>query len=154
VPAIKNLVGNRFGRLLVVERIIKYGRAYYVCLCDCGNIKEICGTSLTCKVTYSCGCYRLDRVRKATVTHGMTGSTELKAWYHMHERCYNKNNKKYKYYGERGIIICDMWHKDNINGFTNFINDMGKKPSKKHTIHRIDNDKDITLQIIVNGRII
>lgn len=141
MPLIKNLVGDRFGRLLVVERTSRHGRTYYKCLCDCGNVKEICGTSLTGGITNSCGCYRLDRVKEVSSTHRMTGSKELKAWYHMHERCYNANNKKYKYYGGRGINVCDRWHKDNSEGFFNFLKDMGYKPSKKHTIHRVDNNQ-------------
>lgn len=68
-------------------------------------------------------------------THGMSRSPEYKSWCGMKERCYNKNNKKYKDYGCRGIIVCNRWH-----NFENFFEDMGKKPSKNHSIDRIDND--------------
>ena len=54
----------------------------------------------------------------------------------MKARCLNKNNSKYKYYGSRGIKICDRWLGE--NGFINFLNDMGVKPSNKHSIDRID----------------
>jgi len=138
----KNFVGLRFGRLLVLEKTKNYGRSYYRCRCDCGKEKEICGTSLSCKTTISCGCYRLERVKETSCTHRMTGSKELKAWYHMHERCYIPKDKKYKNYGQRDIKVCPRWHKSNPDGFLNFFKDLGRKPSLKHTLHRIDNDKD------------
>lgn len=55
----------------------------------------------------------------------------------MKERCYNKNNASYKSYGFKGIIVCDRW----LSGFNLFIEDMGPKPSPKHSLDRIDNNK-------------
>jgi len=54
----------------------------------------------------------------------------------MIQRCQNKNNKYYSYYGGRGITVCDRW--SGKNGFINFINDMGTKPSDEYTLDRID----------------
>lgn len=68
-------------------------------------------------------------------THGMTGSPEYAAWKAMKYRCYDQNNIGYKYYGARGIIVCDRWLK-----FVNFYNDMGPRPSNWHSLDRIDND--------------
>lgn len=46
-------------------------------------------------------------------------------------RCYNKNYKLYKYYGERGIKVCPRWlGKD---GYAHFIKDMGQKPTDETT---------------------
>jgi hypothetical protein len=142
----KNLVGERFGRLVVLERLPLYSgkRTFYKCLCDCDNTKNIVGTSLISGITKSCGCYHIELLQKASISHNMTGSKELKAWYHMHERCYIPSNKKFKYYGKRGIRVCSRWLKDNPNGFLNFLQDMGYKQSKELTLHRIDNDKDYT----------
>lgn len=137
----KDLRGRRFGRLIALDRIKKRRITYYTCKCDCGNIKDICGTSLTGGITKSCGCYWLERVKETSTTHNMTGSKELKVWYHMHERCYNTKNKKFNNYGNRGIEVCPRWHKNNSNGFLNFYEDMGKKPSSIYTLHRIDNNK-------------
>jgi hypothetical protein len=53
----------------------------------------------------------------------------------MKQRCYNPNIKSYKDYGARGIIVCDRW----LNSFTNFLEDIGLKPTPKHTLERIDN---------------
>lgn len=60
---------------------------------------------------------------------------EYRCWDRMLTRCSNKNDKSYKNYGARGISVCERWHK-----LANFIADMGPRPSRKHTIDRIDND--------------
>lgn len=58
-------------------------------------------------------------------------------WRHMMARCYRTKNKDYKYYGGKGITVCDRWHK-----FANFEADMmATRPSKDHSLDRIDNTK-------------
>lgn len=64
-------------------------------------------------------------------------ANEKNIWYGMHSRCYNENSKAYKYYGGRGIKICERWH-----SFSNFFNDMGKRPSMEHSIDRINVNGD------------
>lgn len=54
------------------------------------------------------------------------------------QRCYNKNNTEYHNYGARGVIMCDRWL--GIDGFSNFLNDIGTKPSLLHSIDRINNN--------------
>lgn len=61
---------------------------------------------------------------------------EYDSWVNMRQRCANPNHVKYDMYGGRGITVCDEW-----NDFENFISDMGFRPSKNHTIDRIDNEK-------------
>lgn len=56
----------------------------------------------------------------------------------MLERCYRKTNKAYSYYGGRGISVCERWR--GPQGFTNFVADMGKRPTG-FSIDRTDNDK-------------
>lgn len=60
---------------------------------------------------------------------------EYKAWAGIKTRCLNSKNKVYKYYGGRGITVCERWLK-----FENFLADMGLKPSAQHSIDRIDNN--------------
>lgn len=67
--------------------------------------------------------------------HGYEGSPTYKSWGAMLTRCHNVNYHGYKYYGGRGIKVCDRW-KEN---FLNFLNDMGERPEGM-TLDRIDND--------------
>lgn len=66
----------------------------------------------------------------------MYGTTIYRVWVRMKQRCYNPNDKAYKWYGGRGLDVSDAWCK-----FENFYADMGDKPTTKHTLERIDNDK-------------
>lgn len=65
--------------------------------------------------------------------HGRCYSKEYSIWSAMKKRCKNPKNKAYKYYGERGIAVCERWL-----SFDNFYSDMGAIPSEKHSIDRID----------------
>lgn len=67
--------------------------------------------------------------------HGLTKIPEYKVWKSMKYRCSNPNLNNYKDYGGRGIKVCDRWL-----SFTNFIEDMGRRPSNKHSIERVNND--------------
>ena len=68
--------------------------------------------------------------------HGLFTSEEYGIWLHMKDRCFNKNNESFKNYGGRGIRVCQRWNKS----FTAFLNDLGNRPSKIHSIDRIDNN--------------
>ena len=69
--------------------------------------------------------------------HGFHKTSEYRSWQHMKARCNNPNNHNYIYYGGRGIEICEKW----MGSFTYFITDMGLKPSRNHSLDRIDNNK-------------
>ena len=64
-------------------------------------------------------------------------SGEYRSWSNMKDRCLNNNNKDFKRYSDRGITVCERWR----NSFENFLADMGPRPSLKHSVDRIDNDK-------------
>ena len=70
-------------------------------------------------------------------THGMRKTQEYKAWSEAKQRCHNPKSSKYKWYGARGISVCDEWKND----FEAFFSHVGPKPSEKHELDRIDNDK-------------
>lgn len=59
-------------------------------------------------------------------------------WSDMKQRCHNPNHSVYKYYGARGIVVCERWL-DPSNGYDNFVKDMGLRPFGK-SLDRIDND--------------
>lgn len=132
-----DLVGQKFGRLTVVKTTgkDKQGNYVWLCQCDCGNITKVRGYILKIGNTKSCGCLRKDIMTKKFRTHGMAKTTEYKSWANMKNRCLNKNLDCYKYYGGRGIKVCDEWK----NSFETFYKDMGDKP-KGTNIDRIDNN--------------
>ncbi|MHA2033291.1 MAG: hypothetical protein ACW99Q_28300, partial [Candidatus Kariarchaeaceae archaeon] len=144
-----DLTGQKFGRLTVVKRVLPNttcGNSRWLCQCDCGNQKIICGASLRNNNTKSCGCLHrelvLQRTIKKNTTHGCASrhqqSKEYQTWISMIQRCTNINNPRYQNYGDRGIQVCARWR----NSFENFLADMGPKPSDKHSIDRINNDDD------------
>ncbi len=107
-------------------------RFYYLCQCDCGNIKSIIGQSVKDGNTKSCGC---NHKNSGIHTHGMSSTRIYKNWSGMIDRCINPNNRKYKDYGGRGIEVCSQWFV-----FENFYEDMGDRPTNRHTIERRDNN--------------
>lgn len=78
--------------------------------------------------------------KKPRETHGYFGKTEYEAWRNMRQRCINPKTPNFHNYGGRGIKVCDRW----FNSFTNFIEDMGDKPSSNHSLDRIDNNGNYT----------
>ena len=135
-----DLTGQRFGRLIVKERVNndKGGNTCWLCECDCGKGKKIQGVSLKFGLTQSCGCLQKERVRDANLKHGHAKanmySKIYRIWGSIIQRCNNPNNSDYKYYGGRGIKVCKRWDK-----FENFLKDMGEKPEGL-SIDRKDND--------------
>lgn len=67
--------------------------------------------------------------------HGLTGTPEYRAWRNMRDRCQRPQNRNWKNYGGRGITVDPRWE-----DFTVFIADMGRKPYKRATIERMNND--------------
>lgn len=74
----------------------------------------------------------------ANTTHGKTNTPEYDVWRGMVSRCTNEKDDFYKDYGGRGISVCTEWKE----GFINFFNDMGLRPSKVHSLERLDSDND------------
>lgn|SRR3990167_140726 len=131
----KNHAGEKFGRLSVIDFCIKKGRrVYWRCLCKCGNKKFVEASHLTSGHTKSCGCYKKDMTSKAKRTHGMSETLTYFCWTGIKNRCFNKNEPAYLYYGGRGITVCKRW----LN-YKNFLQDMGEKQNEL-TIERINNN--------------
>lgn len=72
---------------------------------------------------------------KVTLKHGMCRTAEYRAWSGMRDRCNRKGNAAWRYYGGRGITVCERWQ-----SFENFLQDMGLRPSRQHSIDRINTD--------------
>ena len=132
-----NLTGQRFGRLVVVERSTnsKNGKARWLCKCDCGNDTVVFSTSLVRGLTHSCGCLNREIASVRFGTHRLSESRLHKTWSDMKKRCYNPNSKSFPAYGGRGIEMCEEW-KDDFQSFYNWA--MANGYADDLTIDRID----------------
>jgi hypothetical protein len=141
MPALINLIGKRFGRLEVISRHPEKlnGLVSWVCRCDCGENCIVRGHHLRGALQISCGCFRNELTRekgKASATHGhfrnRSVTPERVAYHGMMQRCYDPKYTNFKYWGGRGIKVCDRWR----NSFVDFLADMGPRPSEAHSIDR------------------
>lgn len=107
-----DLIGEQFGKLTVVLRAPKGTDRHsrWNCICECGKSVIYNTTSLISGNAKSCGCYQHPR------NHDLEDIRLYIVWNGMKQRCYNRNSKSYKYYGGRGIEICEEWR----NNFTKF----------------------------------
>lgn len=136
MPPLKNLLHQRFGKLLVIAEAprTKQGKASWWVRCDCGSEKIVRASSLVQEQTRACGC--LVRESQHRVTHGGSSLPEYRIWKHMRARCLNETDAAFVRYGGRGIKICKRWE-----SFAAFYEDMGPRPSENHSIDRINNEK-------------
>lgn len=135
------MTGQIFGRLTVIRKgkgiVQSNGKriADWYCKCQCGNELTVNGRNLRKGYSKSCGCLRKELIGNRFRSHGYTGTPEYNTWCSMNQRCNDANSPSYGRYGGRGIKVCDRWMK-----FENFLEDMGERPSKQHSIDRIENN--------------
>jgi hypothetical protein len=142
--SLKNLLNQRFKRLLVIKRAEnnKDGGARWICRCDCGNIINTAAHTLLKGHSGSCGCLRRDNIVAAVKRHGLYLSREYQCWQNMIARCYRPRHESYCRYGARGIRVCHRWRKS----FLSFYLDMGPRPAgmygkyAAYSIERKNND--------------
>ena len=146
MPALIDITGHRYGRLIVVQKLGRDKRGYFIwwCQCDCGKQTKASANALRQGNTQSCGCWRQERLHESrNRTHGESKcgskdsqpSREYRTWNGLKERCRNPKNKDFANYGGRGITVCDRW----LESYENFLADMGRCPPD-HSIDRIHND--------------
>lgn len=140
--AFKDLTGKRFGRLLVLyrDKLGKDSHSKWACKCDCGNEISVYGINITRGLTSSCGCLHSEITKKIFVTHGATVGerlSEYTSWSQMKARCNNPKTKNYNDYGGRGVTVCARW----LESFENFLEDMGLKPTPKHSLDRFPDNE-------------
>jgi len=127
-----DIAGRRFGRLIAVEPVgtDSGGQKTWECRCDCGTQRIVRGSKLRLGLQTSCGCWQ-------GATHGYARRKRhplYGVWKRMRQRCFDHGDRDFKYYGGRGITICERWH-----DFTAFLADVGERPLGL-TIDRIDNN--------------
>lgn len=130
--------GEQYARLTLLEDAIS-ASGKVQCLCRCGTEKAIVARSVRKGLSRSCGFLRRERARELGTTHGLTDHPLYATWYLMVRRCTSPADRVWADYGGRGIRVCDRWL--GLEGLANFVADVGEKPSPKHSLDRIDNDK-------------
>lgn len=134
-----DILGQRFTRWTATaySHSDKWGEAMWQCKCDCGTEKVVRSSDLRYGTSTSCGCRNAELASKRKWMHGKSGTPEFVSYHAMRRRCYDKQHRAYKWYGGRGVIVCDRW----LNNFELFLSDMGQRPDG-WTLDRIDPEKD------------
>lgn len=138
-PYVKDLTGQRFGRLIVMSlsHTNEMGHAFWNCVCDCTKPRVVRSSSLVRGSCRSCGCLASETSRARLKTHGKTGTPEHNIWLGIIARTENPNASNYPRYGgaKPPIKMCKRW----LNSFENFFEDLGPRPSPAHSIERKNN---------------
>ena len=140
-PRFKNLTGHTYNRWTVLEYAGTTGvgrcqPSLWKCRCECGQIRNVVGTTLTNGSSKSCGCLSAESIAERSTKHGHAKRRDMHelygTWTGIIARCENTNSPRYSDYGGRGVSICDRWRKS----FADFLSDVGERPSKKHSLDR------------------
>lgn len=132
MPKIKDLTNMRFGKWLILESdIIKNGKRYCKCKCECGEEHLIDKRSLTCGKSTQCH-------KCASTKHGGSETRLYSIWKNMKQRCSNPKASKYNIYGGKGISVCKQWL--NFKNFEKWALNNGYNDVL--SIDRIDNNKN------------
>lgn len=139
VVVISDVSGKKFNKLVFVRRTNerRNGNILWECKCDCGNVTLVKKWDVTSGNTKSCGCLKMDVVKKMNqqnTSHGMSGTKIYKIWESMKRRCDSNKTERYSNYGGRGITYCDKW--DKFEGFHEWSKKSGYKEGL--SIDRID----------------
>lgn len=112
---LNDLTGKQFGRLTVIERapdaVSPSGRhrVKWLCQCECGNTREVYTDNLLRGRTVSCGCNAREKAQHREGNHHESRTKLYGVWCAMKRRCLNSSVPEFKYYGGRGITVCDDW---------------------------------------------
>lgn len=143
----ENLTNKKFGNWKVIKPDNNKNK-YYICECDCGNIKSVNIYHLLDGSSKSCGCIQREknslRMKKLNTKHNLSKIKLYSVWHSILSRCYNKKNISYKHYGMKGVIVCDEW-KNFINFYNwsiknGYIENENTKTRNKITIDRINSN--------------
>lgn len=110
MPPLRDLTGQKFGRLLVIARAESRSRhVYWRCKCDCGNEIETRIDNLTSGGSQSCGCFNREQSSKKHRTHGESDTRLYALHKKIKSRCMDSKNDRFSDYGGRGITMCPEW---------------------------------------------
>jgi hypothetical protein len=135
----QDLTGQKYNRLTITSfSHIKDRNYYWNCKCACGNESVVNANALKRGTTKSCGCWHKELGPVRRFTHGQTDTRLYQIHENIKQRCTNPKNDSFKYYGERGIKICEEWLQ--FETFYEWAQINGYEESL--TIDRIDNNGD------------
>ena len=138
--SLKDLTGQRFGRLTVIKRVENKGnQPRWLCQCECGNQTVVAGRHLRNGEVRSCGCLVKEKNSTLHTKHGMEGTKIYHVWCGIKNRCFNSNEKAYKHYGGRGITIFAEWI-DDFQKFYDYVSKLPHYGEDGYSIDRIDNN--------------
>lgn len=124
-------------RKLKIDEKTRGKKQYYRCECVCGKVIDLTEKAISSTSKHHCGCGSKEKyIDKKELIESNSILNLKRTWYAMIYRCQSEKSVSYKDYGGRGIKVCDRW----LNSFEDFLSDMGPKPSKDHSIDRIDNN--------------
>jgi hypothetical protein len=140
IPGTRNaqdITGLTFGRLVAEQYIgVQQGHHCWLCRCSCGKAKVLPSGHLRSGATKSCGCLHDEVAGDNNRTHGLSKTYFDRIRLRMLGRCYNRFAHNFKHYGGRGISVCTRWRESLVA----FAEDMGPRPTIRHTLDRIDNN--------------
>lgn len=136
------VAGEQYHRWTVIEELpVANKNRWLRCRCKCGSVVIVNLYSVVSGRSKSCGCHNLDVIRAAS-ENAWHRDFEYKCWRNFITRCENPKATGFDNYGGRGIKVCDRWRRS----YEIFLADMGRCPSPKHSIERIDVNGDYTPQ--------
>jgi hypothetical protein len=133
----KDFSGLKVNRIEVLsyEGQNKSSQSVWLCRCDCGTLFRSVGKDVVKGHTKSCGCWQREARIITHTTHGQSKSPTWVCWVEMLKRCRNTKFVHFKHYGGRGITVCERWLT-----YEQFIQDVGERPTKGHTLDRWPNN--------------
>jgi hypothetical protein len=129
----QDLTGQKFGRLTALDYVP--GSAY-ICRCDCGQLAKVDTYCLKSGKTRSCGCLRREVAALKATKHNGLDDPLYYVLNTMHQRCENPKSRDFKWYGAKGVKVCDEWALTNFSAFKDWAQRTGYKPGL--TIDRVD----------------
>lgn len=125
----RDLIGQTFGRLVVIEIVKGKRQSECACICECGTPRFVPPYKLRNGHTQSCGCMRREKLANRQRKHGRYYEPEYRVWSNMHKRC--SDPRFATWYGH--VRICDAWR-----DYETFLADVGRKPSPDASFDRVD----------------
>lgn len=106
-----DITGERYGRLVALEYSYTDSgkKAVWQCRCDCGKICYARAKDMRSGNTRSCGCYAVEVAKKSNTKHGASKTRLYRIHSMMKNRCFNQRDRHWKWYGAKGITVCDDW---------------------------------------------